>query len=269
MGGTTVECLPRTARARGSLSACLHARNPDHFRDAPQRAHDLREVQAVGHLQREVHVGVGRRRRPGRPRRSGCSSPRSAISAATLASTPRWFATTSLMLTSNGLRVSGSHSTSSTRSGSGRVLPITGQSCVWMTMPWPLLMTPMIGSPGNRLAALRELHRHAFGAADDDRAGRRRSRAAPATPSDSSCRATTAARRLPSPMSASRCWRDFALDSFRSCSHCASLISARLGLERRQRLVEQPLAELHRLLEVHRLQEVPDVRARLRRSRRS
>ena len=35
------------------------------------------------------------------------------------------------------------------------------------------------------------------------------------------------------------------------------------GLERAERLIEQPLAELRRFLELHRLQEMADVRARL------
>ena len=56
----------------------------------------------------------------------------SAISAATLASTPRWFAHHQLDVHRESFLVSGAHSTSSHFSGSPRVLRVTGQSWVWI-----------------------------------------------------------------------------------------------------------------------------------------
>ena len=47
----------------GSLVALprlsLHADDARHLGDQPQPFHDLREVEAVGHLQREVHRRIG------------------------------------------------------------------------------------------------------------------------------------------------------------------------------------------------------------------
>ena len=50
-------------------------------------------------------------------------------------------------------------------------------------------------------------------------------------PSERSWRAITAERRLPRPMSESRCCCDLALDSFMSRSHCCGFTSARDDLK--------------------------------------
>ena len=164
-------------------------------------------MQAVVDLQREVDDRCRRwsPRAPGS--RSRCSSRPRRSRRRPWPARRVWFDTTSLMFTENSFLVSGAHSTSSHLSGSLRVFATTGQSWVWMTMPRPFLMKPMIGSPGigwQHLAnctAMPSEPRMMTGPA------------LPAclrlaAPAGSSLRAMTMASCLPRPMSASTSCRD-------------------------------------------------------------
>ena len=72
----------------------------------------------------------------------------SAILAATLANTPRWFATTILILASKSLAISWLHVRSNQLLILFRFLTINGQSCIWINRPWFFLISPTIWSPG-------------------------------------------------------------------------------------------------------------------------
>src|SRR6267378_4000385 len=187
--------------------------------------------------------------------------PVSAISVATLASTPRWLATVTRIATSNSLSVSGAQSTSSHFSGSPRDLAAVGQSLVCTTSPWPFLMKPRMGSPGMGLQHLANCT---------------------ANPSDpwmtiepagpfpsvwdsarlSSFLATIAASRLPMPMSAATSWRDFAPRSRASLCQRSGVASEDFAPSARTAWMSMR-SQIRHFLKTMQYEEVPDLRARL------
>src|SRR5205814_6186025 len=82
-------------------------------------------------------------------RSSDLFDPAAAISEATLASTPRWFSTVTLIAAWERRLVRGSQSTSIHWSGSFlRERSIVLQSEMCTTSPWPFLIEPTMASPG-------------------------------------------------------------------------------------------------------------------------